>query len=575
MGLRRLPLGALAMMALLPPLPSAAQGAVCQSARQCADIVRRHDAGEFDYAVLAREVARLGGEREVLRLLGDGEAAGHVLRLAAEPGASAALRDGALRAWPRPDVEAQLRLMRRVRSPVVREVALRSMPDPDLREAAVRALATQTQPWDPRQAARHFDALEAAPAHPETARALGAVPGERGAAALVRMLGSGEAEAVAAAFAELRRLDGARAERDLRAAVEASPPARAGAYARAVEMADEGVPGFDAAGFGFGLLRDRALPPHVRAVGLHSALLEPAREGREVAGDVGALLPILLAMPPSERLADTAPSHRGMQSARALRSLLGTWQGRDTEAAAGFARALGRVRPSPARPLLRDLYGTTSDYRVQLAAVEALAAIGEDGDWIAAATRGHPLRAVERAGAAAVGRRPVRVPAQCRPEARPRAGNAARLPYFESGRYRDGRPARRWELVDAQPVPGGWLAGYERGLLRYGSGDTSEATPITGRVAAILPDVEPEPGRRARVFWVVEEGPDVARLHRYGVDAEPVPPVTLPKGVRVVRVPDAFRASARGWALEFGGEQPTLLVDRAGRLRRLCSVREQ
>ena len=191
-----------------------------------------------------------------------------------------------------------------------------------------------------------------------------------------------------------------------------------------------------------------------------------------------------------------------------------------------------------------------------------------DGDWIATAVRGHPLRAVERAADTKL----ERVPAQFRPKAKIRESGAARLPFFQSGKYADGRPAPRWELTDAQPVPGGWLAGYRRGLLRYRSDDTSEATPITGRVVAILPDVEPQPGQRARVFWVVEEGPRVARLYRYEVDGPLAKPVTLPKGVRVVRVPDAFRASARGWALEFGGDQPTLTVDRTGRLRRLCST---
>ena len=50
---------------------ASAQGAVCRDAGMCADIIRRHDASEFDYGVLAGEVARLGGEQEVLALLRD------------------------------------------------------------------------------------------------------------------------------------------------------------------------------------------------------------------------------------------------------------------------------------------------------------------------------------------------------------------------------------------------------------------------------------------------------------------------------------------------------------------------
>ena len=546
---------------------ASAQGVVCRDAAMCADIVSRHDAGEFDYAVLAAEVARLGGEREVLALLRDPEVAGRVLRLAEEPGASASLRDAAIRLWPRPGVERQLRLMGKVQSPAVREVALRTLREPGLAQGSLRALATQRQEWDPKQAGRWLEVLSSAPPHREVARALGAVPGERGAPALVRMLHSGEAEAVAAAFGELAEFNAMRAEADLRAALLKSAPESAGSWARALEEAGRNVPSFDAVAFGYAIFRDRTLPPHVRAVGLHSALLYPAGEKGEVKGDVGALLPLLVALPPSDRLAETVPSHRGMQTARTLRAVLEVWQGQDTEAAAAFARALGRARPSLARPLLRDMFAKTSDYRVQVAALEALRAIGEDADWIATAVRGHPLRSVERAA----GTKLAKVPAQCRPKARIRESGAARLPFFQSGKYADGKPAPRWELTDAQPVPGGWLAGYQRGLLRYRSDDTSDVTAITGRVLAILPDVVPEPGQRARVFWVVEEGPKVARLHRYEMDGPESKPVTLPKGVRVVRVPDAFRASARGWALEFGGDQPTLAVDRAGRLRRLCS----
>ena len=547
---------------------ASAQGVVCRDAPMCADLVKRHDASEFDYGVLAGEVARLGGEREVLALLRDPKLAGRVLRLAEEPGGSDALRDTVIRAWPGPGVEAQLRLMRKVQSPVVREVALRTLREPGLAEGSLRALETQRQAWDPTQAARHLEVLKAAPPHREVARALGAVPGERGAGALVRMLGSGDAEAVVVAFGELSSFDAVRAEGDLRATLLKSAPEDAGSWARALELAGRNVPSFDAVAFGYGVFRDRELPPHVRAVGLHSALLYPAGDKGEVKGDVGALLPILVSLPPSDRLAETVPSHGGMQTARALRAMLEVWQGKDTEAAAAFARALGRARPSPARPLLRDMYAKTSDYRVQVAALEALRSIGEDGDWIATAVRGHPLRAVERAAGVKLGV----VPAQCRPKAKLRESEAVRLPFFQSGRYADGKPAPRWELLDAQPVPGGWLAGYQRGLLRYRSDDTSEATGFTGRVVAILPDVQPEPGQRARVFWVVEEGPKVARLYRYEVDGPLAKPVTLPKGVRVVRIPETFRASARGWALEFGGDQPTLTVDRTGRLRRLCSV---
>ena len=578
--MRAVLIGASLAVLALSPGTAVAQGQVCASARQCGDILARHDPAQFDYDALAAEVARLGPRARgaVVALARDPATAPRAFALAARPGAPDALRRDLLALWPGPDPTLQLTMVGDWQDPSVRQRALSTLDNPALRTASLRLLATQTAPWSPAAARAALPALRRAASaspHPALVPALATVPDGGGRATLRDMLDTGDAATVTAAASALMEASPVGGRADLDRAVRRAGPGRAGVWTESLEALGRSVPTFDAIAYGYTLLRDRSLPPHLRAVGLHTAMLYPAGEKGRVGTEAAALLPALAQLPVSDRLATTAASHPGMQTPRAMRALLGVWQGRDTESAAEFARSLGRSGAVAARPILRDMYGATTDYRVQVAVLEALTELGgEDPAWLFGASAEHPVRAVRLAGARAAGTPPLPMAPICRPRARALESGAERLPYFQSGRYADGSPAPRWELRDALPVTGGWLGGYTGGLIRYRSDDTATATPITGRIVAIRPDTPPAPGQRAGVVWIVEEGARVSRLYRWDLTGGPSPAITLPPGVSVVRLPESSRRGPRGWALQFPGDQPTLVVDGQGRVVTVCDPKK-
>ena len=558
------------------PLTRAERAPVCRSVDACVDILQRHDPGAFNYRLLADGFARQGerGARRLVALAKNPETAPRAFAVATHSTTPPATREAVFALFPQPNPELHIRMGRTHPSDTLRRRAIAALDSP-ARDAAIRALATQTQPFSDADARAALPALakanRAKPSLPVT-RLLAGIPDA--APELVRALGANNADVIVESFLALERLNADRARADLEAAFRASPASHAGAWTEALERIGRESRTFDAIAFGQANLRDNSLSPAHRAVMLHTALLYPATPERRVGSEASALVAELVKLPVSDRLADTVPTHPLFADPRHLRALLDVWQGRDTGSAARFARAVGKVGAPGSRAILRDMFARTPDYRVQVAVIEALDAMGvEDASWIREATARHPIRAVQAAGAAALGMQLSDPSPACLAAGGPWMRTADRLPYFQSGRMGDGRAPGRWELVDAKPFPGGWLAAYRGGLVRYASSDTAEFVPVIGTPVAVMADPLETGQTRARGFWVLTRGERVARLYRWTPRAGLLKPSTLPGSARVVKLTEAGASGLRDWAITFRDGQPTLTVTRQGRIQTVCAIR--
>ena len=550
-----------------------AQAPVCQTAQQCVSIVERHGPQEFDYSVLAGEFRRLGprGERALLALAQDPDTARRAFGLARRDAAGQALRDALHARFPLPDPDLHIRLARAHPSAVLQGRAVAALDDPQTRAAGLEAL--QALPASlPLAAGERATLLRLLPTIPDAAL-VERVGAEASPQTLTAVLARGDADAVVAAFLAWERRDAAAAAQALERAFRASAPERAATWVEALERIGRDSQTFDAVGFGHRLFPDSALPLPLRAAALHSALLYPATAERAVAASAAPLLPALLALPVSDRLADSAASHPLFRDPDRLEQLANVWSGRDTEASARLVRAVADAAPPGARAILRGLFERSPDFRVQVAVLQALGRLGtEDRLWIARATRAHPILAVREAGAEALGERTARPAPACFARGPRRRSRADEMPFFEGGRI-GGEPAERWRLVDAAPVRGGWLGAYRDGVVLYPLQGAPREVEVEGQPIAVLADPTSNPAERAPVAWILAQGPSVARLYRFDAATGTVStPLVLPRDAFMSEVPDAPRPVQRGWVIAFrGGEQPTLTLSRDGRLLPLCA----
>ena len=558
------------------PLTRAERAPVCRSVDACTDILKRHDPGAFNYRLLADAFAQQGdrGARALVRLATAPDTAPRAFALAAQPTTPPATREAFFALFPAPNPELHIRMGESHASDTLRRRAIAVLDTP-ARDVAVRALATQTHAFAATDARAALPALakanRAAPSLPVT-RLLAAIP--EAAPELVQAMRADDADIIAESYVALEVLNAPRARADLEAAFRASPARHASAWAEAFELIGRGSQTFDTIGFGYANYRDTRLSPAQRAVMLHSALLYPASAERKVGAEASALVPELVKLPISDRLAETAASHPLFNDPRNLRALLSVWQGRDTDSAARFARSIGAAGAPGSRAVLRDMFARTPDYRVQVAVVDALAELGiEDASWIRGATSRHPIRAVQVAGTRAEGIKPPRLGQACFAKGTRLSPTQERMPFFGSGRMGDGRVPGRWELMDAKPFPKGWIAAYRDGLVRYGSDDTAEFIPILGTPVAVMADPLETGQIRARGFWILTRGEAVARLYRWTPQGGLLAPSTLPQSARIVKLPEAGASGLRDWAITFDDDQPTLTVTRAGRIQTVCGTR--
>ena len=578
--MRCLAFTALFLSAFAPLAPASAQSAnLCQSLNQCVDILERHPPNAFDYDLLAAEFTRFGAPAQtaLVTRARNPELAPRIFDLAARPKASRSLRRALLDSWPVPDPALHLALAPNAQSPGLRRRAIATLNTPNaaLRAASRQALATQSPDLSPSDAQAAFDALaQSATTEPSPAiiRLLMRVPNERGAAVIVRTLTANDADVIATAFLALESLNPTRARIDLEAAFTQSPPAFAPAWTQALETLGRESKSFDAIAFGYKILNTPGLSPTHRAVGLHSALLYPSGEKGDVGPSARALLPELTQLPLSSRLAATAPTHSLFANPQAVETLLPAIARQDTQDLARFITTLGKVGKANTAELLLTLFDRTPDYRVQIAVIGAVRPA--DLSRFSSRVTNHPIGAVRKAGSRRL-RGVSKLDQSCFAggDLFPRAPE--RLPYFQSGRVEEGRKPGRWELVDAEPLPGGWLAAYRTDLLRYSSNDTAQPlTNLKGRPLAVLPDTPLQTGQRASVFWIMSTDDDVTYLTRYADGEGLGTPSTLPPGARVITNRHGPSESHRAWALAFpkSAGQATLHLTRDARLQPLCAA---
>jgi|GEM_PF-3750258 len=573
--MRLLSLTVLLFASLTPLSAQAGEINVCDSLVECMDILERHPPNAFDYTVLASEFTRFGpqGQAMLVARARDPKLAPRIFALARQPSASGSLRQALLGNWPVPAPALHLTLAPTVQSPVLRRRAIATLnaPSPVLREASIKALATQSSDIAPEDAQAAFASLARSAAndpHAPVLKLLARVPGERGAPLIVRALSSNNAEAITTAYLALEALNPERAHTDLKAAFLASPVTNAPAWTTALEQIGMRSQTFDTIGYGYEVLANNTLSATHRAVGLHSALLYPAGEKGKVAKSAASLLPELLTLPVSSRLATTAPSHPLFADPQTAEQLASVWAS-DTLTLASYISNLGKAGTSNHPALLLPLFDQTSDYRVQLSVLAALRKA--DASQFKTRIASHPITAVRRAGAKHIGSATT-LSRTCFARGKPFAREPQRLPYFQSGRLKD-RPAGRWELVDAEPLQGGWLAAYRDGVIRYSSEDSSTLVKdVPGRPLAVLPDVPRKVGERGTIFWLLSTDDQITTLTRYA-DGQPLGrSTTLPPGARVIENRLGPSETHRAWALAFPAksDQPTLHLTRAGRLQALC-----
>lgn len=548
-----------------------AEQTVCSSLRMCLDIVRRHDASEFDYSVLAEEFRRYGpaGRAGLFNIL-EGEAGTEdIARLIAALGPlSAQERAWRDAEWGGPNTARLLPLA----DDTTQWVALLNHPDRALRERGNEALFTdqglKSKPIP--QIGDYRPLLSALQDRPSAhlAKLLVRIPVEPHRTELTVLLLSGEANTVGAAYAALYRDNPSKAFQALLSAM------------RAVERIEQaqGIGGMLAErqakrednfyqDFTAKLSGDADYPVTARAAALDGYLKIMSDETRQMA--VSSLTP-------------------------AQRVGFGFLMSEPNTDAPYYAAGLTKISPSDAPALWRHL-----DKYVILDAQTALTAFeGQpfERDILrqAFASRDGDVRRVAQTRA-----KLLRLAIQPQPSASCRftpfdiAGLAEQMPFFENGFIRGSwpqirTPANRRFLSAAHPTKTGWLGGYDMGefgggLISYdnrtgdsqdiqlGSTEPKLEQWIPENVVAILPDRPLPLGQTTDSFWVV------TGLDHMGTLAPTVFKLTLtPDGSEVQRLAhnigstDNLAVTPQGELLMGASNGETVRLASDGRLLQGC-----
>lgn len=568
---------------------------VCASLKTCLDIIRRHDASEFDYAVIEDELRRFGPKTQnaLFDILKSDSGHADIAKLITALGPlSPQLRQNLQRNWSPEKAQVYLPLLKDANR-LSRDLLLRSLahPSADVREQAriallrlpenVRRLPVSDSLTDPLLAALQFDPIgEAAP----YLSRLNSLNKETQFALLLR---SGQADIVSAAYASLYRNSPSRAFNLLLAEMERlETPAQSRAIGQMLARRNQARPDGFYLKFATDMSGDPKLPPRARAAGLHALMvmkpqsfpnLSPARaealsfliKGQPFivqdkylpflkAAGADRAMGLIWKIAKSEnwinldRIASFYSGHSAYDAV--IKTLL------KSNAQRSFARGLSLAKPS---------YNALIKSRINA-----------------------PVTPIANAA-----RRRLRLPAlskpnqNCRFKAIDLEDMRTQMPFFDEGWMVTDNQTRlslkRSYLTSAYPSRTGWLAAYDVGnsrarsaqsggtLLHYDN-QSGLAQDIAGLSApmAVLPNRALRLGDTTSQFWIIDRwGGDALDVSAYRLNLTQGAP-RLDHIVALPYNPKGFAVAGNGdLFVNFADkDQPAIRVSPTGQVRLACAV---
>ena len=568
---------------------------VCASLKTCLDIIRRHDASEFDYAVIEDELRRFGPKTQnaLFDILKSDSGHADIAKLITALGPlSPQLRQNLQRNWSPEKAQVYLPLLKDANR-LSRDLLLRSLahPSADVREQAriallrlpenVRRLPVSDSLTDPLLAALQFDPIgEAAP----YLSRLNSLNKETQFALLLR---SGQADIVSAAYASLYRNSPSRAFNLLLAEMERlETPAQSRAIGQMLARRNQARPDGFYLKFATNMSGDPKLPPRARAAGLHALMvmkpqsfpnLSPARaealsfliKGQPFivqdkylpflkAAGADRAMGLIWKIAKSEnwinldRIASFYSGHSAYDAV--IKTLL------KSNAQRSFARGLSLAKPS---------YNALIKSRINA-----------------------PVTPIANAA-----RRRLRLPAlskpnqNCRFKAIDLEDMRTQMPFFDEGWMVTDNQTRlslkRSYLTSAYPSRTGWLAAYDVGnsrarsaqsggtLLHYDN-QSGLAQDIAGLSApmAVLPNRALRLGDTTSQFWIIDRwGGDALDVSAYRLNLTQGAP-RLDHIVALPYNPKGFAVAGNGdLFVNFADkDQPAIRVSPTGQVRLACAV---
>jgi len=498
---------------------------VCASLKTCLDIIRRHDASEFDYAVLETELRRFGSKSQNALFDILKSEAGHadIAKLISALGPlSPQLRQNVQSHWSPEKAEAYLPLLKDAH-PLSRDLLLRSLghPSADVREQArvallrlperVRRLPVSDSLTDPLLAALRFDPIgEAAP----YLSRLNSLNKDTQFASLLR---SGQADIVSAAYASLYRNSPSRAFNLLMAQMERlETPAQSRAIGEMLARRNQARADGFYLKFATDMSGDPKLSPRARAAGLHGLMVMKPQSFPSLSPARAEGLSYLTKGQPFVAQDQYLPFLKASDADRAMGLI---WNIAKSENWIN----LDRIAPFySGHNAYDDVIKTLLQSNAQRSFTQGLSLANPSYNVLIKSRINAPVTSVANAA-----RRRLRLPAlpklaqNCRFKAIDLEDMRTQMPFFDEGWMVTDNQSRislkRSYLTSAYPSRTGWLAAYDvensrtrsaqsGGTLLHYDNQSGLAQEIAGFSApiAVLPDRALRLGDTTTRFWIID-----------------------------------------------------------------------
>ena len=566
---------------------------VCDSLRACIDIVRRHDASEFDYAVLETQFRRFGpaGKTALFTVLESDAGQADIARMISALGPLTSQNRLRVQSkWSQENAKLYLPLLLDGH-PTSRDLLLKSLghPDAGVREQVRRALirlpkAVERAPLpkalqDPLLSSLLTDPI--AEAAPYLAR-LNVAGHEQ---QFVDLLGSGESAIVTAAYNALYRNNPAQAFNALLAEMERMDTS---AQVRAIGQMLATRHKARSDGFYLKFSRDMSddakLSVPARASGLHSLLTVADGPFPDLTPARAEAFSFLVKGQPFTVQDHYLPYLKAVNADAAMTRI---WEIVQTE------KWINRDRIAEfyiGHSLYEDIIGDLIKSDDVRSVSAGLAKAKPVHARFVRAQINHPVKAISNAA-----RQKLKLPVsknsnrKCPIGAFDLADMRAQMPFFESGWMITDNKARvslsRADLITAHPSSRGWLAGYDLSkprsrsihsggsVLQYDnkSGAFEEIGDFVGPLA-ILPGQPVKLGQTAERFWVVDSwGAGASDVSAYTLDLRGAKPRTTHIGV-LPKTAQNFAVAPNGdlVILFAGNGQNPIRLSKTGQMSLVC-----
>ena len=513
---------------------------VCASLKTCLNIIRRHDASEFDYDVLEAEIRRFGpnGKRALFKILESDAGQADIARLISNLGPLTAQDRQRIQAkWAQEKANIYLPLLADGH-PMSRDLLLRSLahPNANVREQVRTALLKLPQsvrraPIPMTLKEPLLSALRKDPI-PEAAPYLARLNPAGQEKKFAELMGSGDNNIVAAAYSALYRNSPAQAFNSLLSEMRAfETPAQTRAVGQMLaERHKSRQDGFYLK-FARDMSGDSKLPVSARASAMHGLLMIADGPVPEITPARAEALSFLAKGQPLSVQDQYLPYLKAVNADAAMDLI---WDIAKTE------KWINRdhVAEYYVGPRYKDAVTTallqSNDWRTFSA---GLRRARQSHEQLIRMQIDHPVRAIATAA-----RRKLKIPLaktgtqKCSTLAFDLEDMRAQMPFFDSGWMTADDGTRvsllRSSLTTAHPSSGGWLAGYDSrkpgsrsahsggSILEYDntSGDFEAVGNFAGP-RAILPGQPLRLGQTTQRFWVVDQwGGSSADVSAYTMD---------------------------------------------------------